>query len=84
MSEDNTIQAATVSDVKCWQEVDGKQVEIECPNGILASSEKAKQRMDICKACPSYKSMLFMCSECGCIMPAKTKLDNSVCPLGKW
>ena len=78
--------------VQCWQEIDGQKEEIPCPDnvldtstfGILASSEKAAQRMAICKACPSYKSILFMCSECGCVMPAKTKLDNSSCPLGKW
>ena len=62
MSEENTIPDDVVSHVQCWQEVDGNKVEIDCPDNILASSEKSKQRMDICKACPSYKSMLFMCS----------------------
>jgi len=86
------MSAEDTLNVQCWQEIDGERVEIPCPDnvldesafGILASSEKAQQRMDICKACPSYKSVLFMCSECSCVMPAKTKLDNSSCPLGKW
>jgi hypothetical protein len=84
MNEENTIPADTVSDVQCWQEVDGQQVVIDCPDGVLASSQKASQRMEICKACPSYKSLLYMCSECGCIMPAKTRINSSECPLGKW
>lgn len=75
----------TVSDVKCHENLeDGTSIEVPCPDGVLASNEKAAQRMDICKECPSYKSLMFMCSECGCIMPAKTRINNSVCPLGKW
>ena len=84
MSQENTIQADTVSNVQCWQEVDGEQVEVDCPDGVLASSEKAAQRMAICKACPSYKSLAFMCGECKCIMPAKTRINSAECPLGKW
>ena len=73
-----------VNALRCWQEVDGQQTEIDCPDGMLASKEKAEQRMSICKECPSYKSLLFICSECGCIMPAKTRINGSNCPLGKW
>ena len=24
------------------------------------------------------------CQECGCFMPAKTRLKGAVCPIGKW
>ena len=87
MQEDNMefIQADTVSDVRCHENLeDGTSIEVPCPDGVLASNEKAAQRMEICKECPSYKSLMFMCKECGCIMPAKTRINNSVCPLGKW
>lgn len=42
----------------------------------------AKERMEICKACPNLK--LNFCKECGCFMPAKTKLKWASCPIGKW
>jgi len=76
--------AVGIGDNNCWAEVNGQQVEVACPDGVLASSEKASQRMATCKACPSYVSILSMCSECGCLLPAKTKINISVCPLGKW
>ena len=42
------------------------------------------ERMEICKACPNYISLTHQCTKCGCIMDAKTKLPNAVCPIGKW
>jgi hypothetical protein len=84
MVDDNTSQDFPVHGLRCWQDIDGEQVEIDCPEGTLASSEKATQRMDVCKACSSYKSLLFMCGECNCIMPAKTRINSAECPLGKW
>ena len=69
---------------QCWEEVDGELVAADCPDGWLASSETASHRLSLCKSCPSYKSAVFVCGECLCIMPAKTKLGNSACPLGKW
>jgi hypothetical protein len=43
-----------------------------------------EERMEICKACPNYISLTHQCTKCGCIMNAKTKLPNAVCPIGKW
>lgn len=39
-------------------------------------------RMDICKACPSWKN--YRCTECGCQMKVKVALTSSECPLKKW
>jgi len=39
-------------------------------------------RLDICKACPSWKN--YRCTECGCQMRVKASLTSSECPLKKW
>lgn len=53
--------------------------------GNLAFTEgsKAKERYDICKACPNFQATLT-CGLCGCFMPGKVKLENATCPAGKW
>jgi hypothetical protein len=45
--------------------------------------ENSEERFEICKKCDSLNSMNF-CTECACFMPAKVKLKNAFCPLGKW
>jgi hypothetical protein len=42
----------------------------------------AMRRLEVCDSCPSLHMMF--CKECGCFMPAKTKLAKAECPLGKW
>jgi hypothetical protein len=48
------------------------------------AEEVAHARLDICKVCEQYVSLLHLCSECGCVMNAKVKLPNAFCPLRKW
>lgn len=43
-----------------------------------------EKRMEICKACPAYIRFTHQCKKCGCLMDAKTKLADAVCPLNKW
>ena len=58
----------------------------------IASSEKRKQRTDICKGCDKYSIMkrgpslekLSRCSECGCFLKPKIALEGQECPIGKW
>ena len=40
------------------------------------------KRMTICKRCEHQNGPF--CKKCGCNMPAKTTLDDSRCPIGKW
>jgi hypothetical protein len=42
----------------------------------------AKRRWEICKECPEL--MMYICKQCGCFMPAKTRLRSANCPLQKW
>jgi len=50
----------------------------------------AKTRLEICGECPKRSNypqettLKSTCTECGCIIEAKTRSINSVCPLGKW
>ncbi len=43
-----------------------------------------KERYNICKSCDMFNKLTKTCKECGCFMPAKTKLKNNLCPLNKW
>jgi hypothetical protein len=42
----------------------------------------ASRRIEICRACEHYA--MFICKQCGCFMPAKTRLKGAQCPIGKW
>lgn len=44
----------------------------------------AKDRMDICEACEYYKASVWTCQQCGCFMPAKSRIPTASCPIGKW
>ena len=48
------------------------------------SEDIAAERFDICLTCPKLIKLTNQCTECGCIMSAKTKLPNASCPLGHW
>jgi hypothetical protein len=49
-----------------------------------ASEEKSESRYLICKICDKFNKVVKTCQECGCFMPGKTKLEQAVCPMGKW
>jgi len=51
------------------------------------SNEVREERFDTCKACPAYRPSDKRCSECGCLMTAKTWFGGDpdlLCPLKKW
>jgi len=51
---------------------------------LLCSKEEQQRRYDICKRCPNLRSFTKMCKVCNCVMPLKTRLQNSSCPIGHW
>jgi len=53
-------------------------------NQPRALEETAKSRYDICLDCDRLVSFTKQCKECGCVMPAKVKLELATCPLEKW
>ena len=42
----------------------------------------ALRRIKICRECEHYKA--FICTQCGCFMPVKTRFKGSECPKQKW
>lgn len=49
---------------------------------LMASAEKAAERMAICESCEFFK--MGRCAKCGCFMTAKVHLESSGCPINKW
>lgn len=47
------------------------------------TEEEATRRISLCNSCPEL-GLLRRCSQCGCFMDAKSKLQPATCPLGKW
>ena len=50
----------------------------------FASRKLAKERYTECTTCEVRDKTLNICTICGCFLPAKTKLEKSTCPMGKW
>jgi hypothetical protein len=53
-------------------------------SGEKVIEQIAEQRLNICLECDRLINLTKQCKECGCIMPAKVKLEKATCPLGKW
>ena len=51
---------------------------------VKQALQKGRQRMDICRSCDRLNNITKTCKECGCFMPAKTKIPGEACPIGKW
>lgn len=49
---------------------------------LLASAEKSKARMDICKGCEFLRDT--RCVKCGCFMDKKVHIESAQCPTNKW
>lgn len=58
--------------------------DIANPATEWSEEAKAKERFDICKACPELIKLTTQCKKCGCFMKIKTKLEKASCPIGKW
>ena len=50
----------------------------------IATKEEAAQRYEVCKTCVMFAPTTRLCTDCGCFMPAKTKLRQAGCPRGLW
>jgi hypothetical protein len=63
-------------DVKPWDLLN--------PNTEYTGDSVAKDRFDICKACPELIKLTSQCKKCGCFMRIKTTMAHATCPIGKW
>lgn len=43
-------------------------------------------RLAICNQCPHrvYTSLGYACDQCGCVIDAKTRVEDEYCDLDKW
>ncbi len=48
----------------------------------LAEDSVRQERISICESCDKFK--LYFCTDCGCYLPFKTRIKDSVCTLRKW
>lgn len=48
----------------------------------VVPEDVAELRMSTCRSCPRFNE--DWCGDCGCYLPAKTKLPAEACPAGKW
>jgi hypothetical protein len=55
-------------------------------NLIGYTTDEIKRRRKICKTCASNVKYMGtrICSECGCIIKAKTTVEDEKCYLNKW
>jgi hypothetical protein len=51
---------------------------------LRVTEDIAATRLNICKTCPELIPITRQCKKCGCLMSLKVKLQDSVCPIGKW
>lgn len=65
-----------LGDTRPWDLID--------PSKEKSDEVKQNDRMSICLACPELIKLTKQCKQCGCFMPLKTKLEEAVCPIGKW
>lgn len=49
---------------------------------MFVNDDVQLERTSICNECSS--NVLKICTECGCIIPAKVTLAFAKCPLDKW
>ena len=47
-------------------------------------NELSDQRMLICFSCQHKNKKLNSCRECGCFLPAKTRVEDAECPHQYW
>lgn len=53
------------------------------PDTPVVDDFQQEERISICEDCSEY-TVTKQCKECGCFMPAKTKLLYASCPRGLW
>jgi hypothetical protein len=46
--------------------------------------KRSKPRTAICNLCQHKDKRLNACKECGCFLPAKTRVEDAQCPFEYW
>jgi hypothetical protein len=69
-----------------WKKAQGdsKPWHLLDPDARINDQAIIEKRYDICKGCEHFIKLTTQCTQCGCIMKAKTTLKHAECPVGKW
>jgi len=69
-----------------WKKAQGdsKPWHLLDPDARITDQSLIEKRYDICKGCEHFIKLTTQCTQCGCIMKAKTTLKHAECPVGKW
>jgi len=51
---------------------------------LIAKKPLWEQRRNVCDSCPFYQISTDRCTQCGCIMRVKVRLNAASCPIHKW
>ena len=50
----------------------------------MVPDEESARRFTICEACTSFIKESARCTQCGCAMQFKVRLNGARCPINKW
>jgi len=69
-----------------WKKAQGdsKPWHLLDPDARINDQAIIEKRYNICKGCEHFIKLTTQCTQCGCIMKAKTTLKHAECPVGKW
>lgn len=53
---------------------------------LCKENPQVRERRHICRNCPAMKRILWqdVCTDCGCFLNAKTRVEDEQCPRGRW
>ena len=54
----------------------------QVPADLDVAKQLRTQRQAICDSCEHIKA--YVCTQCHCFLPFKTRIKSANCPLGKW
>lgn len=74
--------------MKIWRSLSrfGRKIRAICTGWWALLSRETypftRDRLKICKTCPANK--YWICTKCGCVLAAKTRVYTEECPDNKW
>lgn len=74
--------------LSAWESYKAKNgvtpLDILNPRAKNLENEISEKRLNVCISCEHLIQLTKQCKKCGCFMPLKTKLEEAMCPIGKW
>lgn len=89
ISEAGIIRVKPGGELKEVVRLQGMEPDVSSSEALLGSEytvepEIQEWRMKICSECPLYDAVQGICTDCGCYMPLKTRMQGAECPKNFW